>query len=592
MFAALLNTDRTPHDPRRLETAAAHVEMLGEAGHVAFLWSRNGSPADAEMGGVHSLDGRCWIVGRLRLDRRAELLSRLSHRLGRSQGPVCDSVLCLHAYAQWGDQFLDHLAGDFCFALWDGERARLIAARDQFGVRSLFHATAGATLVVSDSLDWLAARPEADRTLDDTWIADFLGLGLSLDPDRTVWRHVHRLPPAHVLTASGQGVQIRRYWRLTLGEPIHYRDRRQYGERFRELTAQAIADRMPAGRVGISMSGGLDSTTLAAVTVEATGDASRVVADCVHFESLMPDEERTFATLAAQRLGIALATTAIDELVYDPDWRTRSIRTAEPMASIVHAHPDRLLNRAMAAQAPVWFFGEGPDNALKFERKAYLSWLVVHRRWGRLAQALWLYMGAKGMGDWRSTFRRYAAPGTAIDDASLPAWLSPDLAARTQLEDRRLRLEDGMGEAPHPWHPQAMASLESPAWQRQFASFDADEVQAPFVWRHPFVDLRVVNFMLSVPPVPWARRKLLLREAMRDRLPEQVRTRDKTPLARYPLAESVRRRGLPALSSGDRLAAWVDVRRLPVGPLSDADLDPVVAVHALDYWLTQQRSRP
>lgn len=123
-----------------------------------------------------------------------------------------------------------------------------------------------------------------------------------------------------------------------------------------------------------------------------------------------------------------------------------------------------------------------------------------------------------------------------------------------------------------------------------FASCDLDETQAPFVWRHPFLDLRVLHFMLSVPPVPWARRKLLMREAMRGRLPEPVLARDKTPLARYPLAEAIRRQGLPELPPGDRVGAWVDVERLPAGPISDADLDRVVAVHALDYWLTQQRS--
>jgi len=577
LFAALLNTDRAPVDRRGFEAAGLHVEVPGQAGQVAFLWSRDGSPADEEMCGVQSLDERFWIVGRLRLD-------------GRSDSGASDALRCLQAYARRGEQFLDHIAGDFCFALWDAERARLIAARDQFGVRSLFHATAGASILVSDSLAWLSARPEIDRELDDTWIRDFLGAGFSIDAERTVWRRIHRLPSAHVLTATGRGTQIRRYWRLALEEPIHYRDSRQYGERFRELTALAIADRMPAGRVGISMSGGLDSTTLAAVAVEATGDPSRVVADCVHFESLMPDDELHFSTMAAGKLGIELRATAIDELVYDPDWRTRAIRTPEPMAAIVHAHPDRLLNRAMAAETDVWFFGEGPDNALRFERRPYLAWLLARRRWGRLAQALWLYLGAKGMSDWTSTLRRYTArerPDHAA--AEVPSWLAPDLGDRLELKDR-LRGLEAAGETPHPWHPQAIASLGHPVWQRMFASCDVDETQAPFVWRHPFLDLRLLHFMLSVPPVPWARRKLLMREAMKGRLPEPVLSREKTPLARYPLAEAIRRQGLPALASGDRVGPWVDVARLPSGPIADADLDRVIAVHALDYWLTQQRS--
>lgn len=578
MFAALFNTDRAPIDRRGFEAAGLHVEVLGHAGEVALLWSRNGSPADEEMCGVQSLEGRFWIVGRLRLD-------------GRAGSGTSDAMRCLQAYARWGEQFLDHIAGDFCFVLWDAGRGRLIAARDQFGVRSLFHAAAGSSVLVSDSLQWLAERPEIGRELDDTWIADFLCAGISIDADRTVWRRVHRLPPAHVLAATGQGASVRRYWRLSVGEPLHFGDRRLYGERFRELTALAIADRLPAGRVGISMSGGLDSTTLAATAVEVAGDASRVVADCVHFERLMPDDEKAFSTLAARQLGIELRETAIDDLVYDADWRTRSIRTPEPMVSVVHAHPDRLLNRAMAGAASVWFFGEGPDNALRFERRAYIGWLLAQRRWARLAQALWLYLGAKGMGDWASTLRRYTGrdrPGHT--DSELPSWLAPGLVDRLRLKERLRNLDRREGEAPHPWHPEAIASLGHPVWQRMFASCDLDETQAPFVWRHPFLDLRVLDFMLSVPPVPWARRKLLMREAMKGRLPAPVLARDKTPLARYPLAEAVRRQGLPVLSPGKRLEAWVDAGKLPTGTISDDDLDRVVGVHALDYWLTQQRS--
>ncbi len=71
------------------------------------------------------------------------------------------------------------------------------------------------------------------------------------------------------------------------------------------------------------MSGGIDSTTLAACTTASTGDPSRVVAECTHFERLMPDDEASFATLAAKRLGIELHVKAIDDFIYDPDWRSQ-----------------------------------------------------------------------------------------------------------------------------------------------------------------------------------------------------------------------------------------------------------------------------
>ncbi len=164
----------------------------------------------------------------------------------------------------------------------------------------------------------------------------------------------------------------------------------------------------------------------------------------------------------------------------------------------------------------------------------------------------------------------------------MPAWLDRDLVDRVALEER-LRSVDEPDR--HPWHPRAMASFNHPIWASLFADFDDDEALAPIVWRHPYLDLRLLGFMLSVPPVPWARRKLLLREAMRARLPDAVLARNKTPLAASPFDQPIRRHGLPALSGDGRLSSYIDVRRLPNAIPQGPALERLMAVHALDHWL-------
>lgn len=588
MFAAIFNTDGRPVDCRTAIAAGHDVEVLGGARHVAFVCSKaDPSPAAVEARGLRSLDGRYWIVGRFRLDAPGDLRARLSDRLGSRSAETCDAELCLHAYAAWGDGFVDRLAGDFCFALYDAERDRLISARDQLGVRSLFHAEAGGMRLVADSLDWIVAQPAVAHALDDTWIADFLGVGRSLEFERTVYRDVKRLAPAHVLTISAAGAAVRRYWRLEIREPLYLRNRRAYTERFLDLMAQSMADRLPSGRVGISMSGGLDSTTLAATAVRATADSSRVVAECSHFETFEEDREKHFSTLAARHLGIELRLVAADGLAYDPEWRQRSTRTAEPTAAVITAHFDRALVHERARRAGVWFYGEGPDNALAFERGAYLSWLVARRDWRRLGEAVLLYFQAKGLTGWFETFGRYARRRPVPDDSfAVPPWLDRAFAGRVGLEER-LRGIGSVKTPRHPWHPRAMASFNDPIWQQLFADLDHEESLGPIVWRHPFLDLRVLEFMLSVPPVPWARRKLLLREAMRGRLPDEVLARTKTAFWGSTIAQPIRTQGLPALSRNGRLGAYVDVGALPLGTPAESDLDRIVAVQALDYWLEQ-----
>ena len=127
-----------------------------------------------------------------------------------------------------------------------------------------------------------------------------------------------------------------------------------------------------------------------------------------------------------------------------------------------------------------------------------------------------------------------------------------------------------------------MASFTDPIWQAFLGEFD----ETPgFEWRHPYLDLRVLEFMLSVPPIPWARRKFLLRKAMHGRLPRQILSRRKTPMAKSPLRQAIALHGLPALSGSASLGRYVDENRLPAGLPAEDELDKVLRVHALDHWL-------
>jgi asparagine synthase (glutamine-hydrolysing) len=561
------------------------IECVEVSPRVSFVVSRRENGIDGEWRGIERLAGRYAIVGRIRLDGRDTLRARLGLSRDDPAG-ASDGLLCLQAYAARGEGLLDGLAGDFCFALWDAAQARLVAVRDQLGVRTLFHAETAGCRYVSDSLGWIAAQPGLDPALDDRWIADFLCVGRSLDFDGTVRRAVRRLPPGHLLTMTAERTVVRRYWRLALAEPLHLRDRRAYGERFRELVSAAVADRLPAsGRIGISMSGGLDSPTLAAFAVVASGDASRIAAECVHYERLMPDEEAGFATLAARHLGIDLHLRAVDDLIYDPHWRTETAITPEPSLSIVSMRHDRTIMRERASSASVWLYGEGPDNALSFDRDAYLRRLIRQGDWWRLAEALLLHLRSKDAGSWVATVRRHVARRAAPPMRTIPGWLDPSLAARVHLDERLQEADQTSGDA-GAWRPGAVASFGDPIWQSVFGERDDEERLAPLAWRHPFLDLRVLGFMLSVPPVPWAREKLLMREAMRGRLPREILRRRKTPLALSPLVETIRLHGLGDRPSASRLTGYVDMRRLPAAPSAEAPLEALIAVHALDHWMS------
>ena len=580
MFAALLSSGPAPIDPRPFTDGREPdgFEIVGRARRAA-LCAGAGSMRD-------SLDGRHWIVGRIRLDARDELLERLG-----AAPTASDARLCLLAYARWGEAFTDHLAGDFAFALWDDQRQCLLAVRDRLGVRGLFHTRTADAWLIGDSLDWLAARSATPPALDDYWIADFLVLGMSREFERTVYRDIKRVAPAHLLTLGEGGLSLRRYWRLELAEPLYLRKAEAYHERFRELLSRAVADRLPPGRVGIAMSGGLDSTTLAATAVEVTGDPSRIVAECEHYERLMHIREDHYASLAARHLGIELRIRPADDSAHDPHWRSRGLRPAEPGLGMLNAHNIQRIGREMAAISPVWLDGEGPDNALTLERNAYLGWLRRRRSWVRLSQALLQYASAKGFSGWSQTLARRSGlrhvPELDPFDV-LPPWLREDFAKKLNLAERQQALGLG-GDSSHPWHPLAYDSFTSPAWQSYFEDHAFEESLAGFEWRYPFLDLRVLEFMLAVPPVPWGWKKRLIRASMRGRLPRAVLAREKTPLDCYPEIATMRTAGLPSLPQSHRVGRFVDPALLPDLAAPDPDLALSLGVHALDGWLAQKR---
>lgn len=528
------------------------------------------------------------IIGNVRLDDRASLEARIGSLLPRSS----DLEVCLRAYIAWGDESVNFILGDFSFVIWDGTRRRVLGVRDHLGVRAFHYALVQDTLYISDSIDWIISHEAVPRDLDDVWVGDFLIAGFGLDFERSVRRHVSRLAPAHILDFSSKGLTTRRYWRLEIGDPIRFGKRADYVERFRELLHDAVRDRLPTGRVGIAMSGGLDSTTLAAATVDVTGDPSRIVTECIHYSNSLKDAEGHFSKLVADKLGVELLLREASDSVYDPLWRERGIGTDEPTPTIVQAHPNMVFAQRNRGLARVWFFGEGPDDALPFDRDPYLSWLMSRRDWKGYVLALADYARVKGTAGWRRTFLRALRPGrkTGFDAGTIPAWMSPEFEREMRLSERLADLARSRPAAPH-WKPSAIRAFSDPIWPALFDTLRVTERAGGPEWRHPFLDLRLLQYLISIPTIPWAWRKDILRQAMRDKLPSEVLSRDKTPLVDQPFRAPLIRHGFPPLTGTAAFERYVQPEALPRHYSPTDNLDRVIFAHALDYWLSCDRAR-
>src|ERR1041385_2090960 len=223
----------------------------------------------------------------------------------------------LDAYEKWGEDCVKHLFGDFAFAIWDDRRQRYFCARDHFGVKPFYYTYIDNEFAFSTSLNSLRLNPRVSNELNEIAVGDYLLFGVNQDLSTTIFKDIHRLPPGHTLTVANGSITTRRYWTPEPSAEVRFRDPRSYVERFSELLAQAVRDRVTTDRVAISMSGGLDSTSLAAI---AQSQGKQVHAFAVVYDSLIPDRERHYSTLAADHLGIPITHVSADRYdLFDGD---------------------------------------------------------------------------------------------------------------------------------------------------------------------------------------------------------------------------------------------------------------------------------
>jgi asparagine synthase (glutamine-hydrolysing) len=569
---------------------AQEVWAEGPAGLGHALLRTDESTSDRQP---CTLDGQVWLTADARIDGRADLVRRLREAGRTVAAEATDAELILHAYHAWGEACVEQLLGDFAFALWDGPRRRLFCARDHFGVKPFYYARSGDGLVFSNTLDCVRCHPDVTSALNEQALGDFLLFGFNQELTSTSFADVQRLPPAHALTWADGELRLRRYWSLPTDRRLTYRRQSDYVEHFREVLRTAVADRLRTQRVGVFMSGGLDSTTVAAVARDLLAQGPRpfdLRAYTLVYDRLIPDEERHYSGLAAAALGLPIHYLPADDYLPFVGWQQRGWRTPEPTDEpLALGFLDQL--EQVRAHSRVALTGQGGD-AVFFPAPLYLVELLGQFRWGRWLAEVGSYLLSHGKLPPLGLRNWWVRRRNRLHEAfPYPDWLDEAFARRLGLRQRWQELTRQPAEV-HPTHGAAAWRLLAPYWTNLLEGLDPGVTRCPVELRHPLFDLRLSDFVFAIPPMPWCVDKELLRSAMRGILPESVRRRPKTLLAGDPLGVILR------LGSGrwlqrDMLAhvgAYVDRQRV----LADLESYPRAGTHdsylavrplCLDHWL-------
>ena len=544
-----------------------------------------------------SLDARFWITADARLDSRTELIRELQSSGRKVRPNVPDSELILYAYAVWGAQCVDHLRGDFSFAIWDARRQSLFCARDHFGIKPFYYSYGSDLFLFSNTLNCLRLHPSVSATLNEAAVGDFLLFGLNYNDDTTTFRDIQRLPPAYCLTISAAAAKCQRYWSPPMHGAVRYSNSKDYVEHFQALLQEAVADRLRTDRVGILLSGGLDSSSVAAVANEVStkraSDTDIRGYTCVD-ESQNPDPEGCLAREVGEFLHIPVKFLPMRQLELFDGWDDPELTWPEPIDNPLTANFFESY-RIISPHSRVLLSGEGSDNLLDFQMWPYAKSLWQNMEWGRLFTQMADFLWVRPF-PWRGLRARVRkALGRDADRPVFPNWLAPDFVRRVDLKARwKEGWEHPADRERHPIRPRAHASLSLPHWTHRFELENAGATHFPLETRYPFLDLRIVNYLLALPPFPWCFEKKLLREAMVGRLPESVRVRPKTPAQGDALSEQFKRTGadrLKQMSWNGDLDRFIDRIALapPHAKMNAEQLCASLRPACLNIWLQSAR---
>ncbi|MGH9632363.1 MAG: asparagine synthase (glutamine-hydrolyzing) [Bryobacteraceae bacterium] len=543
-IAGFTHTQRVP-DPSRIRAAASCITHRGPD-QQGYYESPDVSLGAVRLkiidlaGGdqpIRGDDGDTIIAFNGEIYNHAELRRELEAEGVRFRSRS-DTEVVLRAFERWDTKSFSRLRGMFAIALWTESEKRLVLARDRMGIKPLYLHQRGRDLYFGSELKSLFAHPEIERNLDLTGLNYYLSLNYVPAP-YTLVEGIRKLPPGHFLEWRNGQSRTEAYWRIEFHprpQPLSSA-KEELDSLLRASIREHLISDVP---LGVWSSGGLDSSTVLHYASEAT--SSRLKTFSVSFQGRKFDESPWFREVSRKydtehhefdlNPEVELVD-AIEQIAYFSD---------EPSAD-AGALPVWFLSRMSRKHVTVALSGEGADELFG----GYNTYLAdQYARALRRTPAFLRRAGLNLLRHWPASDEKisfeYKAKrmleGSLIPPAEAHFFWNGTFGA----EERERLLEDGMFRRNPPLNAAALRGgigrlnrfllLDQSYYLPDDILYKCDRMSMAHSLevRPPFLDHRVVEFAARLPEDLKIRNgslKFLLRELMKDKLPESVLTRKK-----------------------------------------------------------------
>jgi asparagine synthase (glutamine-hydrolysing) len=491
-------------------------------------------------------DGSLWIVYNGEIYNHADLRQQMLAR-GHVYRTHSDTESIVHLYEEYGPDCVQHLRGMFAFVIWDKARHTLFAARDRLGIKPFYYRLQDGTFIFGSEIKALLAYPGIGAEFNPGVLPEYLAFGY-VAGEETLFSGIRKLPAGNTLELAENGaLTIRRYWDLSVADDPQPRERSYYVRRYRELLEDAVSSHlMSEVPLGVFLSGGLDSSAVAALTAKSRRDPIQTFAVGYAEQAY---SELPYARIVADHIGsqhheVHVTRQQFFDSLPDVIWHEDEPLCWTSSVALYH------LAKYTREHVTVVLTGEGSDETLAgYTRYAWTVWNArmdsAYRRLTPSGLRAFVREQIHSAKLGATLRRKLEHTGLGRDGASWPSFYFDNFYSAFSAEEQRQLLSS---ELQHYTNSAYDGSMK--VWERSAGSMlkrllytdintylvellmkqDQMSMAASIESRVPFLDHPLVEFAAGIPSsyaLKGLEGKSILKSAVEDLLPHSIIYRKK-----------------------------------------------------------------
>lgn len=437
----------------------------------------------------------------------------------------CDTEIVLLAYIAFGEDCVNMFDGQFAFAIWNEKKEKLFLARDIAGIKPLFYSDNHKEFYFASEPKILFQYSAIDKAPNYSAICEYFLHGYAfasgyITGENTFYDGIIALPPAHTLTVSSDGKQLKRYWDITLSD-----DRKEldyYADQIREILTSKISNYVSNEvTVGTALSGGLDSSIITVLAAYELNDLEKdLIVRSIKYKQVNNEDYENAKYLADHlresefklNFGPSLLSPEtylndLDSMIYhfdEPHWEIKQLAMFNNYKALKEAGAKVVLTGEGADEMFLGYFQKFPG----FRNPEFHSIDDFRSAWSRRIPNVKELFSS----EFNDT---YSGKMTGIIDKAIEKYYAPYF---DQSKDHKKSMQC--------WYYHTFLHWLLTVNDRCSMAFSLEG-------RFPFLDKEIIELAFSIPAsmnIDNNSEKIILRNAFKDIIPEKILWRNKAPL--------------------------------------------------------------